>query len=323
MATDVDALIEAAQNRADELSAAAASAASSVTYSQPERQYSGASVGYSLRGVPPAYTGTGDITAELKKAFEDAFAEFKPEMLEGLDDYIARFFPACVFANTEDWICRTILYGGTGIPPEVEAQIYARARARDSQEASRMRDVAVKQFANRGFSLPGGVLAARLREVEQEAANNANRTSTDIAIKQAEIQIETIKFAVSEGVKVRGQVLAAIADYIKAYMLPIDLANGRADLLAKSKATLLNSAAEYYRAMIAEAELQVKAGGIMVDANTAVQVAYSNAIASMGPANSRVAASIAEALISAAGSAAGGVLGVGQAITTTAITSSA
>lgn len=321
MATDVDALIQSAQQRADSLSSAAAGAASAVGYVQPSIGSFYEARTPTLRGAPPIYTGTGDITSELKKVFEDSFAEFKPEMLEGLDEYIARFFPACVYANTNDWICNTILSGGTGIPPEVEAQIYARARARDSQEAAKMRDVAVKQFANRGFSLPSGVLAARLREIEQDASNNANKTSTDIAIKQAEIQIETIKFAVSEGVKVRGQVIAAIADFIKVYMLPIDLANGRSDLLAKSKGNLLNSAADYYRAMVAEAELQLRAEDINATSYTAVQTAYSNAVAAMGPANARVAAGVAEALISAAGSAAQGVLGVGQAITTTTVSS--
>lgn len=319
MATDVDALIQSAQERANSLSGAAAGAASAVGYVQPSRG-NAYDIGVpTLRGAPPIYTGGGDITSDLQRIFAAAFGDFKPEMLEGLDDFIARFFPACVFANTEDWICNTILYGGTGIPPDVEAQIYSRARSRDTQEARKMRAVAVKQFANRGFSLPAGVLTARLQEVEQEASIASGKTSSEIAIKQAEIQIETIKFAVAEGVKIRGQVINAIADYIKAYMLPIDLANSRADLVAKSKGQFLNSAADYYRAMVAEAELQLKAGEINSSSYTAVEVAYSNAVASATPANARVAAGIAESLISAAGQAAAGVLGVGQAIETSII----
>ncbi len=318
MALDVQQLIDSAVDRADALSDAATRAVQNVRGAGALRSTPGVTVSPPLRGAPPVYTGNVDITTEILRTFQDGFAQFKPEMLEGLADYIARFFPECVFATTENWICNTILNGGTGIPPAIEAQIYSRARSRDSQEASKLREAAVLQFANRGFTLPNGVLAGRLLEIEQDASAKASNTNREIAIKQAEIEIENIKFAVSEGVKIRISVVNAIADYLRAYLLPIDLANNRADVMARSKGVLLNSSADYYRAMVTEAELMLKAAEINSQERTALEVAFIQAATRADEANTQAGVSVANALISAAGQAAGGVLALG-ASTETAI----
>jgi flavin-binding protein dodecin len=318
MALDVQELIDAAQERADDLTDAATRAVRNVSSSAAIKGTPFVAQAPALRGAPPVYTGNVDITTDILRTFQDGFAQFKPEMLEGLADYIARFFPECVFAQTENWICNTILYGGTGIPADIEAQIYQRARARDSEESEKLREAAVSQFAGRGFMLPGGVLAARLLEVEQDASAKASAFNRDTAIKQAEIEIENIKFAVAEGVKIRVSILSAISDYLKAYLLPVDLANNRAETMARAKGVLLNSSADYYRAMIAEAELALKAQELTGTSSTQIEVAYTNAVQRATEANTDADVAVANALIAAAGQAAGGVLALG-ASTETAI----
>jgi hypothetical protein len=305
---DINELIANAQERADSLTEAAIKMADWAP-SQPALEDVGLAV-YppSLRGSVPAYTGNVDITAEIYRMFQDGFAEFKPEMLDALADYIARFFPACVYASTNDWICNTILYGGTGIPADIEAQIWMRARARETAEASKLKDVATLQFANRGFSMPAGVLAARLLEVEQEASNKSSTLSRDIAIKQAEIEIENIRIAVQEGVKVRASVIAGISDYIRAYLLPINLANERATALAQAKSVFMNSAADYYRAMVAEAELTLRANVATADNTTQMRASYNTAISSYTNALTSTVTNAVDALAQTAGQAAGAAI---------------
>jgi hypothetical protein len=316
MALDVQELIDSAQDRADDLTRTATSAVRNVPSSAAVKGTPFIATRPALRGAPPVYTGNVDITTDILRTFQDGFAQFKPEMLEGLADYIARFFPECVFATTENWICNTILYGGTGIPAAIEAQIYQRARARDSEESAKLREAAVTQFAGRGFTLPAGVLTGRVLEIEQDASNKASSFNRDVAIKQAEIEIENIKFAVAEGVKIRVSILSAIADYLKAYLLPIDLANTRADTMARAKGVLLNSSADYYRAMIAEAELALKTQELTGTSQTQIEIAYTNAVQRATEANTDAGVNVANALISAAGQAAGGVLALGAATET-------
>jgi hypothetical protein len=320
---DIDTLIANAQKRANELTSAAIAAAGSYprepfidanadkfvaapygSNKYLERQYKGRW----LREQPPPYTGNVDITTDIYRVFQDGFSQFKPEMKEALAEYIAQFFPDCVYATTNDWICNTVLYGGTGIPADIEAQIWQRARARDTIEAAKLRDTAVLQFASRGFSLPSGALSARLLEIEQDASNKSSTISRDVAIKQAELEIENIKFAVSEGVKVRTSVLAAIADYVKAYLTPIDQANTRADIMARSKGVLMNSAADYYRAMIAEAELVFKEQNANLDADVALSTSYNSASQQFASTVAQISSASVSALSSAAGQAAGSAM---------------
>jgi hypothetical protein len=304
----IEDLIAQAQERADALSAAAIEAANFDPPSLSVGAFTATVTAPGLRDNPPAYTGNVDISTDITQAFNEGFSQFKPEMLEAVADYIAKFFPACVYANTNDWICNTILYGGTGIPADIEAQIWSRARSRETAEASKLREVAVVQFAARGFMLPSGVLAARLQEIEQEASNKASTINRDIAIKQAEIEIENIRLAVQEGVKIRASVIAAIGDYMRAYMAPINLANERADLLARSKSVFLNSAADYYRAMIAEAELSLRAALGNLDATVTARTADNNLVGQYATTTAQILASAASSLSAAAGQAAGASL---------------
>lgn len=309
MTLDVQTLITNAQKRADDLTTAAMSAAQSVPISTTqERSPYKTAITPHLRGAPPAFTGNIDITAEILRVFQDGFNAFKPEMLEGLADFIARFYPECVFSTTENWICNTILYGGTGIPADVEAQIYNRAKSREIKEAAKMAQVATIQFANRGFQLPSGALTARLLEVQQDADDKISTINRDIMVKQVEIEIENIKFAIDQGVKIRVSILSAISEYLKAYLLPISLANERATAMANAKGILLNSSADYYRAMIAEAELVFKAEEINSTSYNALVTTFMQTYQRATEANSSTGASVANSLAQVAAQASGSAL---------------
>lgn len=97
--------------------------------------------------------------------------------------------------------------GRLGIPVAVEKAIWDRARAREGANAERLRHEAIEGFAARGFSLPAGVLAARLERAEQEAVNLDSSLSRDIAIKQAEMTLQHLQFALTTGVQLEGVLL--------------------------------------------------------------------------------------------------------------------
>lgn len=207
----------------------------------------------------PLYRADEDMSVEFVQAFEDAFAKFHADMQDGLASYIGTWFPDTVASAVDNWIGQTILNGGQGIPAAIEALIWQRARQRESEEALKLEQEAVEQFASRGFTLPTGALASRLLRVQQDSFSKRTTASREIALQTFNAYREDVKFAVDTGNKLRQSVLGAISGFIQAWSIPqgnaVEIAKAKVD----SKSRMVNTAAEYYRAIVSEAELSLKA----------------------------------------------------------------
>ncbi len=101
----------------------------------------------------------------------------------------------------------TMLLGGTGLPVAIEQAIWDRGRAREDIAAIKATQETYEEFSSRGFSLPTGPLAGRVAEVWQKNHEAASTYSRDVAVKQAELEIENLKFTVSTGIQLEGQML--------------------------------------------------------------------------------------------------------------------
>lgn len=89
----------------------------------------------------------------------------------------------CVSRLTND-----IRYGGTGLTPAVEAAIWNRDLERNEQTLQDSTDKLVQTWAKTGFSLPDGLLAHSLAELQKEYENRRIDRSREIAIKQADLE---------------------------------------------------------------------------------------------------------------------------------------
>lgn len=259
---DPNVLITAAIARNTQLTDAAVSASRDVMTAASGQIF--APAGYlatvpALRSTPPAFSPNTDLSVDFKHAYQEAFADFDPKVLQAVTDYLARFFPGAIAAVCDDWIQNAIVNGGTGIPAAIEQAIWDRARGREIAEAGRLEQDAANQFAARGFPMPPGALAARMLEVQQDAANKSATISRDTAIKNVEIEIQNIRFAIEQGLRVRIEVIKGIGDYIRAWLKPADDAVAYAQALVLAKERLWNEAANYYRAMIDEARMNLEA----------------------------------------------------------------
>lgn len=265
MSTPADTLIAAALARNAQFSDAALAASKSVLSAAQGQIFAPpgfTAVVPALRQAPPAFSPNTDLSLLFSQGFQTAFAQFNPLVLQSVLDYTTRFFPAAIAGTCDDWIQKAILTGGTGIPAAIENAIWERARSREMIDARMLEQEALNAFASRGFSMPPGALAGRLLEVRQNATNKSSTISRDVAIKQAELEIENIKFALDEGLKVRMGVIQSLPAYIKAWLEPAADAVEYAKALAAAKERLWSAASDYYRALISEAELGVRTQSI-------------------------------------------------------------
>jgi hypothetical protein len=186
------------------------------------------------------------ILADLTGKFESFFATYFPNEC----DYLA---------GAQQWLCDVLTRGGTGIKPAVEDQMWQRDRSRVLQDVRRAGEEVVSTFASRGFPLPPGAMQHQLNLTQQAGLEKVAQASRDVAIKQAEIEIENIRFAVQQALDYRIKGIAAAADYMKAMALGPEIAMRLATSSADAQARLISAASQYYsnRIRIEEIKLDV------------------------------------------------------------------
>ena len=175
-------------------------------------------------------------------------------------DFFVTYYPLATdaFDEATNWLVNTITVGGTGISPAVEDQIWQRGRDRVIADGLRVENQTLDGFAARGFSLPPGALVASLQAVRFEQLIKTQEFSRDVSIRQADIEIENLRFAVEKAIDSRMRAISAAADYIRAMMTGPDTAARVASLSADAQARMLGATADLYRARLARDELAMR-----------------------------------------------------------------
>lgn len=101
----------------------------------------------------------------------------------------------------------SMLQGGTGLPADVEQALINRAVAREDEGNLRLVRETIDEFATMGYSEPEGVLGLKLMVVRQDAQDKRASLSRDIYVKAIDIQIENLRFSITQGVAIESVML--------------------------------------------------------------------------------------------------------------------
>lgn len=212
--------------------------------------------------TPPPFTPTIDLAATFKSDYDSNLASLETWVRGLMTDWMNTYFPTlnpALGVAEDSWLLNVVNNGYSGIPAALELAIWERARAKEMVEAVRLEEEAMMQFSSRGFSMPPGILAGRVLQVQQEAANKSATIARDLAIKQIEIAVDMVKFAIGEITKLRLGIAQALADYIRAWMALPQAASDIAKAKAEMQRVLWNSSADYIRAQVSIAQLDLEA----------------------------------------------------------------
>lgn len=263
--------------------------------------------------IPPFSNPNQDLSADFTDAYDTAFGEFGPDFATAFAAFLTTHYPSFAsLAAVETWIVDTIEDGGTGMNADIENAIWARARERELVEASRQRAEINRAWAARGFSLPPGMLVAQEAMIDQDVANKTSTHSRDVAIKQAEIEIENVRFAVQQGAQLRVAVMNSALDYMRAFMRPWELAIEKAKALVESKRLLWQSSAAYYDALIRAEALHLQYDELRIRRGVEGGRLAVEQITSLVRERVNAAMSAAEAMGNAAAAAMGSNVSLGQ-----------
>lgn len=149
--------------------------------------------------------------------------------------------------------------GGTGLPAAVEQAIWDRARSRETQVALANEAEIMRNSEALGFQLPTGVLAAQLREAQQNYYDKLSGLSRDIGIKQAELEQENLKQTIASGMQLEGQLI----DYsYKLEQLTFDAAK----TAAENALQVYNAQVEQFKALLSAYNTYATAYRTIMDA---------------------------------------------------------
>jgi len=254
----INAIINNAINTANEMTEEVAVAANKLI-----RESIGAY--WPIPPTDPVFT-IGAIEPEVPDV-EDQHYLYREELeriIQLLSDELANFFAAYyplandAFDEAIAWQINVITNGGTGIPAALENQIWQRARERLTREGLSAEDQIDRAFAAKGHFLPQGAQAKQILKMRYERFGASGEASTNIAVKQAEIEIESIRFAVGEALKSRQMGMQAAADYIRAVAGSPAAAAQVVDQNNDAQAKMMAAAADFYRARLSRDELVLK-----------------------------------------------------------------
>lgn len=156
----------------------------------------------------------------LDQTFASSYNGVSPSMVTAINGYVdgmlTKYNPqfAAQMSAIEAQLSK-YLAGGTALNPAVENAIYERSRLRTDAEATRVRDGALKDFANRGFTIPPGALFSATQTARQAGADNNAQALREIVVKQAEMEQANLQFAVTTSASLRTTLLNASLSYMQ------------------------------------------------------------------------------------------------------------
>lgn len=255
--------------------------------------------------IPPAPEIEGFNSAELTALYQSTADEIKALIGNGLTGFYTSYFPlGNELAAARAWVENAITNGGTGLNANIEAQIWERDRSRVLREAARATDEIMASFAARGYPLPPGALIDQVSRIDQDARDKTAQASRDVAIKQAEIELENIRFAIGKAIDMRTAAIQAAGDYIRTLALGPQLGVQMATAVIDAKSKMAGALTSFYQAKISALELPLKAE--IAEKTSNVEIRKANLAALTGSISARVAT--VEAAARAAGTQAAAAL---------------
>jgi hypothetical protein len=177
-----------------------------------------------------------------------------------LASYFNTYYPLAsdAFDESTNWLINTITSGGTGIPQAIEDQFWQRERDRHLKDGQRMESSITSGYSARGFKIAQPAMVYNLNQAKYEQHGKIGVAGTTIAVKQAEISIETIKFAITNAIDSRFKAMNAAANYIQSLMTAPDAAARVAGINTDAKAKMMAATSDMYRARLSRDELVIR-----------------------------------------------------------------
>ncbi len=204
-----------------------------------------------------------DTSAALRANLLTEMSADQAATLGELEDlytsFLSTYFPwDQEFTAAQAWVNKALTTGGTGLSAAIEAQIWERDRARLQAEATRAEEDAMALWAGRRFPLPPGAAAHQILQIRHKLTDALSQASRDVAIKQVEMELDNVKFALTTTLDRRKESIAQALEYVKTLTFAYTFPSEQVVQSAQSTASLQQAATAYYEAQVGLKDLVLK-----------------------------------------------------------------
>ncbi len=156
-------------------------------------------------------------------------------------------------------LTKNIRYGGTGLSEAVETAIWNRDLERNEQQLQDTTDKMVQAWAKMGFTLPDGMLAHSIAEVQKEYMNKMLDRTREIAIKQAELEQVNLFKSIELGISLTTKIIELLIQYEKLSLECQELTAKYANEYIKIQLEAYIARVEAYKALAQAYEVIIRA----------------------------------------------------------------
>lgn len=129
--------------------------------------------------------------------FSDAFPIEEILPLPPTFIFSENVYTSTLLDDATTWLRDKINNGGTGLATSVETDIWNRSYERDLLAYKDAVDIELGRWAQRGWSIPNDVIAARIEELDEKFFMSRTDKSRDIAIEQAKLSQNNTQFSIT------------------------------------------------------------------------------------------------------------------------------
>lgn len=226
------------------------------------------SAGFTVTAVEPDIPTAADSTLTYEVQLEKLIKLLSDE----LAGFFATYYPLAndAFDEATAWLVNTITNGGTGINQDVWDQAWQRGRENIIADGRRVYNQIVTGYSAKGIMMPAGSMLKKIEESMYDQTGKTSALATSNVMKQMEIEVETIKFAIGKALESRTMAMNAAADYIRAVATTPDAAARFAGLNTDVQAKMMDAASNFYRARMGRDELVLQSK--LAEMNTTVDI---------------------------------------------------
>ena len=192
-----------------------------------------------------------------------------------------------IYLAVKNRVVNNITYGGTGLLPEIEDAIWDRELERENQALQDAIDKTITMWSKTGFSLPDGMVAHSLSELQKDFQNRKIDRAREIAIKQADLEQVNLFKSMEIGTALWAKLNELLIDIQKLALLKQENTIKYFNEYLRLQVEIHNNSIEVFKARVSAYEAQLRAKLGQVDIYKA-QIEAEMAKAGINEANARI-----------------------------------
>ncbi len=198
--------------------------------------------------------------SEAQSLFDANLHNVRDKLVSDFSDFLSEYFGSLPeFDAAQAWLQKALTTGGTGLAPVIEQQLFERERSRILNEAARSEDEILVTWSARRFPIPPGAATAQLTRLRKETDDKIASAAREVAVQQATMEIENVRFAVGQAVTLRISAISAAGEYIRTLAMAPQVARQLTTGLVDVQARIASTLTSFYQAQIAAAEVPLRA----------------------------------------------------------------